>query len=132
MLPMNMFTEQWPSATTEGHNAIFMANVIHDWSPQSNCILMKKAYESLPQNGWILLFEAMLPVAYHQQDDVPPAEMERQKLAAYLSLHMLVYTEGRQHTFQEIEAQLQQAGFCDVHVIPMQKGIHSLVTARKR
>jgi hypothetical protein len=79
---------------------------------------LKKAYESLPEGGTVLVHEKLV------EDDGGPLAN------ALVDLDMLFWTEGQQLTREEALAMLAEAGFRDAQC---QKtvGYWSLISARK-
>jgi len=98
---VDMFREAWP----RGHDAVFLSNVLHDWSPGTCAELLAKAAASLPSGGRVYLHEMLLSEAR----DGP-------RTAAAFSVHMLIGTRGQQFTFSQLQELLQGAGFHDVQV----------------
>jgi hypothetical protein len=117
----DMFSEPFPSYdhSTYGYQAIFMSNILHDWSEKTCSFLLKKSFDALPTNGYILISEALF-----NDDRNGPL------WAAYMSFHMFVYADGKQFTFGELKALLNDAGFVDVSHEPLH-GNFSLIYARK-
>ena len=58
----NMFTESFPVHYDPkyGSEAHFYSNIFPDWNDEKCLRLAKKSFESLPENGVILLHEALL------------------------------------------------------------------------
>lgn len=97
-----MFKEPFPANNDPkyGYQAMFYSNIFHDWSEEKCKYLSKKTYDSLPENGVILLHEALL-----NEDGNGPL------ITAFLSFQMFLVTEGKQFTFNELEKILNEAGF---------------------
>jgi hypothetical protein len=102
-----------------GYEAIFMSNILHDWNDETCLFLLKKSYESLPSNGYVLINEALF-----NDDHSGPL------YAAYFSFHMFVYTQGKQFTFVELKQILNDVGFVDVNHEHLYGGF-SLIFGRK-
>ena len=98
---------------------MFFSNIFHDWSESKCKYLAKKSFDSLPQNGIILIHEALL-----NDDGNGPLE------AAYLSFKMFMGTEGKQFTFSELKLLLSEVGYTDIGVIPTY-GMFSVVYGKK-
>ena len=111
----DMFRDPWPS----GHDAIFFANIFHDWTREQCLDLARKAYSALPSGGYIFLHEMLL----EDTKDGPLA-------AATFSMVMLLATKGKQFSASELDGLLTEAGFQDVSVIPTY-AYYSLVSAKK-
>lgn len=101
-------------------DAIVMGHILHDWNREEKQILVRKAYESLPEGGTYLVYGTLID------------EQRRENTSGLLmSLNMLVETPGGyDYTFSECEEWLTDAGFRDPRVEPI-TDMHSLVTARK-
>jgi len=112
---MDMFRDSWPA----GYDGIFLSNVFHDWAEETNRSLASKAFDALPPGGRIFLHELLL------DPGSPTAHV-----AAAFSLLMVLNTFGRQYTFDELRALLEQCGFVDVSVSPT-ASYYSLLVARK-
>lgn len=115
-LPVNMFTEAWPT----GYDAHFFSNIFHDWSTETNQLLARKSFEALPSGGRIFLSEILM-----DDDGTGPWA------AASFSLLMLMGTLGKQYSLVEFREILESAGFADVRARRSGGGYYSLVSARK-
>jgi len=111
----DMFRNPWPA----GHDAVFFANIFHDWTREQCLDLAKKAFNVLPIGGHIFLHEMLL-------DDTKDGPL----VASTFSMVMLLATKGKQFTAQELDELLQEAGFQGVTVTPTY-AYYSLVSARK-
>jgi hypothetical protein len=113
-------TDMFEGAWCAGHDAVLFSNILHDWDWQRCVDLVRKAYDSLPPKGRIYLHEMLL------------AEMKDGPLvAAFFSMKMMVATEGKQFTADELDRLLNHCGFEDVDVTPTY-GYFSLITALKK
>jgi hypothetical protein len=113
--PADMFHDPWP----EGHDAVFFSQIFHDWGPEKNRALAKKSFEALPPGGQVFVLEVLL-----DEDKAGPA------VAAGISIAMLLRMEGKQLSFGEVAALLEEAGFVEPRVAGT-FGLHSLVAATK-
>lgn len=111
----DMFNDAWPT----GHDAVFLANVLHDWDRLGCERLLQSAFDSLPSGGRLYAHEVVL-------DDTRTGPTE----AASFSLHILMFAEGKQYTAGELRDLFTGAGFEDVALQPT-SGYYSLVSARK-
>lgn len=93
--PGNFFRDEPPAA-----DLVSMSRILHDWSDDKVRSLLRRAYESLPPEGALLIAEQILDA-----DKCGPAG------ALLQSLNMLVCTEGRERTADEYEALCREAGF---------------------
>jgi acetylserotonin N-methyltransferase len=113
LLARDMFREAWP----QGHDAVLMSNIFHDWEEATCARLAASAFDALPSGGRIHLHEMLI-------DDEGSGPLP----SAAFSMQMLVGTKGRQYSAAELAGLLQGAGFSDVAVDPAY-GYFSLVTA---
>jgi acetylserotonin N-methyltransferase len=113
---VNMFKQEWPS----GYDAMLFSNIFHDWGPETNARLIAKAFAALPSGGRIFVHEMLL-------DDTGNGPLT----TASFSTLMLANTRGRQFTFPQVKAMLEDAGFTDVDVLPTYS-YYSVVSATKR
>jgi methylase of polypeptide subunit release factors len=114
--PVNMFTEQWPV----DYDAMLFSNIFHDWGQETNAKLAANAFAALPRGGRIFLHEMLL-------DDTGDAPLTT---AAFSTL-MLANTRGRQFTFAQAKAMLEEAGFTGVEARPTYS-YYSVVSGTKR
>lgn len=112
---VDMFHEEWP----RGFDGMFFSNVFHDWSPQTNLFLARRAFEALPAGGRIFVHEMLLA-----EDGSGPAT------TASFSILMMFGTEGRQYSGNELQQILTTAGFVDLSVRETH-GYYSIVSGRK-
>ena len=112
---VDMFREAWP----EGYDAIFLSNIFHDWSVETNRKLAAGAFAALPSGGRIYLHEMLM-------NDEGSGPLP----AAAFSIMMLFGTRGRQYSLAELAAILKGAGFRDV-AATASYGYYSLVSAAK-
>ncbi|XXX79081.1 methyltransferase [Sorangium sp. So ce134] len=112
---LDMFRDPWPA----GHDAIFFANILHDWD-RARCLhLLRRSFEALPPGGRVFIHEILLSDA----QDGPLT-------AALLSVNMVYLTPGKQFTAAELTSLLHESGFKDVSITPVLSE-YSLVSARK-
>lgn len=113
--PFDMFMDNWPS----GHDAVFLSDVLHDWSTEHCLMLVKMAFDSLPRHGKILINEVLL-----SDNHIGPLTAN-----AY-SLAMLSVTEGKQFKPSELMSILAEAGFESLKIKPAY-GYYSLISGLK-
>lgn len=114
-LAIDMFNDPWPT----GYDAMLLSNVFHDWNTE-NCILLgKRSFDALPSGGTIYVHEMLL-------DDTKDGPLA----AASFSLNMVLITNGKQFTAQEITDLLTECGFRDVSITPTY-AYYSLISAKK-
>jgi len=80
-----------------------LGRILHDWSEDKIERLLARIYAALPSGGALLLAEKLL-----HEDLAGPAAAHMQ------SLNMLICTEGRERSFSQYAALLNQAGFGEV------------------
>jgi hypothetical protein len=111
---VDMFREPWP----RGYDAVFFANVWHDWNFETCAFLARQAYEALPSGGHVFLHEMLL-------DDHGDGPLTT------VSFSMLMLgTEGQQFMLPELKSLLEAAGFVDVQS-QHTYAYYSLVSATK-
>jgi acetylserotonin N-methyltransferase len=113
---VNMFTQDWPTA----HDTHFLSNILHDWSDETCCMLLRKSFAALPAGGRIVLHEMLM-----DDDGCGPLP------AAAFSLLMLLGTRGRQYSLPQLRGFLESAGFSGIEAFTTGGGYYSLVVARK-
>ncbi|NNE42949.1 MAG: hypothetical protein HKN12_01960 [Gemmatimonadetes bacterium] len=113
--PGDMFGEPLP----EGFDAVLYSQIFHDWPPEKDLDLARKAFAALPSGGRILVHEKLV------DDD------GRGPLAnALVNLDMALWTEGQQFTESGLRELLAAAGFRETQRAET-AGYWSVVTARK-
>ncbi|MBL8112231.1 MAG: hypothetical protein JNK60_05065 [Acidobacteria bacterium] len=110
----DMFHGDWPEADLH-----LLADVLHDWRPETARGLVRKSFAALPPGGRLALLE--MPLA---EGDGPLPEV----LAS--SLAMLLTVGGQQYTLAELKGFLSGAGFTRLEAHSVD-GLWSLVTGRK-
>lgn len=110
------------AALPEGHDAILLSMILHDWNEAKGRDLVRKCYDSLPAGGALIISELLV-----NDEKTGPAP------AALMSLNMLIETEGRNYTPAEYGAWLRDAGFDDIQTIWFEApGANGAVIGRKR
>ncbi|GMI88841.1 caffeate O-methyltransferase 1, O-methyltransferase 1, O-methyltransferase 3 [Hibiscus trionum] len=100
----DMFTEI-PKA-----EVIFMKLMLHDWGDDLCLKLLKSCYDSLPENGKIVLVESLIPEV--PKTDIITKTILQRDLALF---HIL--PGARERTKQEFEALAKQAGFSSLRIV---------------
>jgi len=90
----------------EGADAITMKWIIHDWNDEQSITIMKNCARALPQNGKLILVEAVVP---------PGDEMH---FAKFIDLNMLVMTGGKERTEEEFRQLYEASGFKLTRIVP--------------
>jgi len=110
----DMWKDSFPSADVHFYSFIY-----HDWTPEKCRFLTRKSFESLPSGGQILIHE----ILYNDDKSSPFA-------AIGMNMIMLGWTEGQQHSGQELSSMLGDAGFTNIEIKPT-FGYWSIVSALK-
>jgi hypothetical protein len=100
----DFFNDAFPKA-----DIITMGNILHDWSEERKQILIKKAYDALPEGGAFVAIE-----------NVIDNQRAQNVFGLTMSLNMLIETEeGFDYTLSDFENWTNQAGFKTVEHIPL-------------
>ncbi len=100
----DFFNDTFPKA-----DVIVMGNILHDWSEERKLLLIKKAYDALPEGGAFVAIE-----------NVIDNDRSQNVFGLTMSLNMLIETEeGFDYTLSDFEKWAKQAGFKTVDVIPL-------------
>ena len=111
----DFFEDTFPKA-----DVIVMGNILHDWSEGRKLILIKKAYDALPEGGAFVAIE-----------NVIDNQRSQNVFGLTMSLNMLIETEeGFDYTLSDFENWTIQAGFKTAEQIPL-AGPSSAVIAYK-
>jgi hypothetical protein len=110
----DFWVDPYPSADVHFYSMIF-----HDWRPEQCAFLAHKSFDSLPRGGRIVVHEML----FNDDKSGPVA-------VAASSVALLLWTQGKQYSGQEIGTMLSDAGFRDVRTIPT-FGYWSVVTGTK-
>ena len=98
---LDFFQESLPRA-----DVIVMGHILHDWDLETKKMLLRKAYDSLPPGGSLLIFEALI-------DD----ERRTNPFGLLMSLNMLIETPGGfDYSGADCTAWMREAGFQDTRV----------------
>lgn len=103
-------------------DAIFVSNIIHSETAETNSELMRKCFRSLARGGTIVI-----------KDHVMNRELTHPRSGAVFSLYLLLATRGRDYSFEEIAGWLGAAGFSGMRRedLPSPPFSSSLVIAAK-
>lgn len=111
----DFFTDPLPRA-----DVLSFGHILHDWDVPTRRMLLRKAYDALPEGGAVILREALI-------DD----DRRGDPLPLLVSLHMLVETPGGcDYTGADGKGWLAEAGFHDLRVEHL-AGSVSMITGRK-
>ena len=89
-----------------GGDLYTMRWIIHDWDDEKSITILKNIRQVLPENGKLLLFEAVVPASGEPH------------FSKFMDLIMLTMTGGRERTAKEYEDLLAKAGLKVTKVIP--------------
>jgi len=111
----DFFTDDLPPA-----DVVTMGNILHDWNLEKKMILIRKAYEALPEGGAFIAIENLIDDA--RRENV---------FGLLMSLNMLIETgDGFDYTGEDFRAWCTEAGFRRFETIPL-AGPTSAVVAYK-
>lgn len=100
----DFFNEEFPKA-----DIITMGNVLHDWGLEDKKMLIKKAYNALPQGGAMVVIENII-------DD----NRSKNAFGLMMSLNMPIETPGGfDYTGADITSWVIEAGFKETSLIPL-------------
>lgn len=100
----DFFTDPFPKA-----DIITMGMILHDWDEEKKCLLIKKAYEALPENGVFVAIE-----------NVIDNQRSQNVFGLTMSLNMLIETgEGFDFTLDDFGKWTKEAGFKTVDLLPL-------------
>jgi O-methyltransferase domain/Dimerisation domain len=90
----------------EGADAITLKWIIHDWNDQQSVAILKNCHKSLPENGKLILTEAVVP------------NTAEPHFSKFIDLNMLVMTGGRERTAEEFRRLYEDSGFRLTRIVP--------------
>ncbi|MEU1628904.1 methyltransferase [Streptomyces sp. NPDC020096] len=97
----DFFADPLPTA-----DVLVFGHILHDWDLGTKRMLLKKAYDALPDSGSVIVFESLI-------DD----DRRENAFGLLMSLNMLVETKGGfDYTGADCRAWLTEAGFRDCRV----------------
>ncbi|MEL7145519.1 MAG: methyltransferase [Bacteroidota bacterium] len=100
----DFFKDELPKA-----DIITMGNVMHDWSVEDKLILMKKAFDALPEGGSLVVIESII-------DD----DRRQNVFGLLMSLNMLIETkEGFDFTGRDFDSWAKEVGFSETYIMPL-------------
>jgi O-methyltransferase domain/Dimerisation domain len=113
--PGSFFTEPLPKV-----DVILMGHILHDWNLDEKKMLIRKAYEAIPEGGAFIAYDALI-------DD----DRSKNAFGLLMSLNMLIETPGGfDYTGADCVAWMKQAGFREARVQHL-VGPDSMVVAIK-
>ena len=100
----DFFKDQFPKA-----DIVTMGNILHDWDEETKLMLIKKAYDALPDGGAFVVIENII-------DD----ERKNNIFGLMMSLNMLIETgTGFDFTFDEFNKWTKLVGFKSTSLLPL-------------
>ncbi len=100
----DFFADAFPKA-----DIVTMGNILHDWDEEKKIMLMKKAYEALPDGGAFVAIEGII-------DD----ERKQNAFGLMMSLNMLIETgTGFDYTFADFNRWAKATGFKTTALLPL-------------
>ena len=100
----DFFRDALPTA-----DILVMGNILHDWDEETKLMLMKKAYDALPNGGAFVAIENMI-------DD----ERNKNVFGMMMSLNMLIETgSGFDYTFEDFNKWAKAVGFNSTKIIEL-------------
>ena len=100
----DFFNEEFPKA-----DVITMGNILHDWGTKEKKVLIKKAYNSLPEGGALVVIENIID-----------NDRRQNAFGLLMSLNMMIETEeGFDFTGDDFDQWAKDSGFKETSVIPL-------------
>ena len=99
--PGDFFKDRFPKV-----DVITMGHILHDWNLETKEMLIRKAYEAVPEGGALIVYEAII-------DD----ERRQNAFGLLMSLNMLIETQdGFDYTGADCSEWMKKAGFRETRV----------------
>ena len=87
-------------------DVVMMGHILHDWDLQEKKLLIRKAYDALPQGGALIVYESII-------DD----DRSKNVFGLLMSLNMLIETQGGfDYTGADCMGWMKEIGFNDTRV----------------
>lgn len=100
----DFFADAFPKS-----DILTMGNILHDWDEEKKIMLMKKAYEALPEGGAFIAIEGIID-----------NERKQNVFGMMMSLNMLIETgTGFDYTFADFNNWAKTAGFKSTSLLPL-------------
>ncbi len=113
--PGDFFADPLPPA-----DVLIMGHILHDWSLDEKLLLLRKAYEALPDGGALIVYESII-------DD----DRRANTFGLLMSVNMLIETQaGFDYTAADCRSWMAGAGFRDSYAEPL-TGPDSMVVGIK-
>jgi len=103
-------------------DAIFLSNIIHGENEATNRALVQRCYRGLTRGGTLIV-----------KDHIMDASLVEPAAGAIFSLYLMLVTQGRDYSFDEVAGWLKEAGFSRIRQqhLPAPPFTSSLVVAHK-
>jgi hypothetical protein len=102
--PGDFFTDPLPSA-----DVLVMGHILHDWGLDEKLVLLRKAYDALPDDGALIVYEAII-------DD----DRRANTFGLLMSVNMLIETpNGFDYTGADCCSWMHEVGFRECSVEPL-------------
>jgi hypothetical protein len=113
--PGDFFADPLPPA-----DVLIMGHILHDWSLEEKLLLLRKAYDALPDGGALIVYDAII-------DD----DRRANTFGLLMSVNMLVETQaGFDYTATQCRSWMTSTGFRDSYAEPL-AGPDSMVVGIK-
>ena len=90
-------------------DVVLMGNILHDWDEETKLMLMKKAFDAIPEGGAFVAIEGII-------DD----ERKKNAFGLMMSLNMLIETgKGFDYTFADFNTWAKKVGFKSTAILPL-------------
>jgi predicted O-methyltransferase YrrM len=100
----DFFKDQFPKA-----DIITMGNILHDWDEETKIMLIKKAYDALPEGGILIAIEGIID-----------PDRNKNVFGLMMSLNMLIETgTGFDYTLADFSKWTTQVGFKSTTILPL-------------
>lgn len=100
-IPGSFFTDPLPKA-----DVIMMGHILHDWNLEEKKMLIRKAYEAIPEGGALIAYDAMID-----------NDRNTNAFGLLMSLNMLIETPGGfDYTGADCMGWIKEAGFKEARV----------------
>lgn len=100
----DFFTDDFPKS-----DVITMGNILHDWGTKDKKMLIKKAYDALPNGGAFVVIENIID-----------NERNKNAFGLLMSLNMLIETaEGYDFSTSDFNQMALEAGFKSTSIMPL-------------
>lgn len=111
----DFFKDEFP----KGFDGHLFSNTLHNWKPEQCAELLRKSYQSLPENGALYIYEMLI-----DEDDSGPLGTASYDLLMYINF------KAQQFKLNELKDLLTRAGFRQVSLRPSYS-YFSMIEARK-